>query len=70
MLSCSLYWTPGLIPSVVGCYALFAIALESGAGIPQLRSTVYVLQFPCSGFLIPLPSSLLYEIRGVSCLYP
>ena len=67
MLSCSPYCTPALIPSVVGCYALFAIELESGAGIPQLRSTAFVWLFRCSGFLIPLPSSLIYEIRGVSC---
>ena len=68
MLSCSLYLTPNLGPSDAGYYALFAIALESGAGKPQLRFIVCVWLFLCSGSFIPLPASLFYEIRGVSCL--
>jgi hypothetical protein len=53
MLFRSLYLTPGLIPSVVGYYALFVTVPESGAEKRQFRSTIYVWQFPCSGFLIP-----------------
>src|SRR6266542_993020 len=67
MRSCFPSWLLLCSLSPLGFYTPFVIAPESGAGKLQLRFIACVSHSAFFGFRTRLPSSLIYEIRGLSC---
>src|SRR6266498_5858115 len=68
MRSCFPSWLLLCSLSPLGFYTPFVIAPESGAGKLQLRFIACVSHSVFFGFPTRLPSSLIYEIRGLSCI--